>query len=293
MRARSLTTTNFMINMVEMPLIVSTTAADYKFEGSYASLYATLALFAISFPGIISLVTRSTKVKVDQKSYVLPGPNVPSGKALRQVAAEIMAYFQANNYKVDTAGETIIFKGVVERSKSQAFFLSFCLFGGLAGLALVMSIQLPVLGPLEIGNWYFLMCLASPVGGLYYWQNAKGDEEVRVRLQTTDGDLQTEVTVQASKEELERFSAVMDYDEKGKVMLSFSRLEQLLFVAYHEMRAVRADSNSRYFRSQERMRNTDQASFFSNKRHLKSSKIAIHSTESSILLRTLRKYLRS
>ena len=81
---------------------VATTAADYEFGGSYASLYATLALFVVSFPGIISLVTRSVKVKIDQRTFVLPGPAVEGAKPLRQVAAEVMAYFQANNYKVCT-----------------------------------------------------------------------------------------------------------------------------------------------------------------------------------------------
>ena len=37
-----------------------------------------------------------------------------------------------------------------------------------------------------------------------------------MRLVSPD-DQTTEVTVQASKEELERFASVMDFDEKGKV----------------------------------------------------------------------------
>mmetsp|Transcript_60094 Transcript_60094/g.135876 ORF Transcript_60094/g.135876 Transcript_60094/m.135876 type:complete len:138 (+) Transcript_60094:1-414(+) len=130
-----------------------------------------------------------------------------------------MAYFQANNYKVSDAGETIVFQGIVERSKSQAAFLTTCLFGGLWCLALVLSIQLPKIGPLEIGDWYYLMCLASPYAGYYYWTNAQGDDEARVRISTADDERTTEVTVQASKEELDRFASVMDYDEKGKIRI--------------------------------------------------------------------------
>lgn len=226
--ARSRVRASMAVEGVDMTSLVSglsssgmnlaTTAADYEFQGSYASLYVTLGLFVLSFPGIISLVTRATKIKPDQRTYVLPGPLAPENeKPIRQVAAEIMAYFQANNYKVDTAGETIIFKGIVEKSKSQAFFLSACMLGGLWCLALVLSIQVPKIGPLEVGNWYYLLCLASPYAGYYYWQNAQGDDEVRVRL--VDNDVETELTVMASKEELERFAQVMDYNEKGKIRI--------------------------------------------------------------------------
>lgn len=201
-------------------LTVAASAADYQFQGSYASLYVTLGLFVLSFPGIISLVTRSVKVKMDQKTYVVPGPEAKEdAKPVRQTAAEIMAYFQQNNYKVADAGETIVFKGIVERSKSQAAFLTTCLFGGLWCLALVLSIQLPKIGPIEIGDWYYLMCLASPYAGYFYWTNAQSDDEARVRIITADNEATTEVVVQASKEELERFASVMDFNEKGKIRI--------------------------------------------------------------------------
>ena len=197
--------------------LLAATAADYQFQGSYASLYTTLFLFVISFPGIISLVTRATKVKLDQRTYVLPGPALDSAKPLRQVAAEIMAYFQANNYKVAEAGETIVFKGAIEKSKSQAFFLSSCMFGGLWTLALVLSIGIPKIGPFEVDNLWYLITLPSPYAGWYYWKNAQVDGEIRVRLLTSDDEKQTEVTVQAGKEQIDQFATVMDYNEKGKI----------------------------------------------------------------------------
>jgi len=66
---------------------------------SRASYYAVLALYAMSFPGVWSTVTRSTKAKIRRKTYVSPGENSPStggegekgGKSLRQEAGEIMA----------------------------------------------------------------------------------------------------------------------------------------------------------------------------------------------------------
>lgn len=190
-----------------------------EFGGSYASLYATLALYVICFPGLYSQVKRSVKIDLKQKTYSMPGPEAEDGaRPLRQVAAEVMAYWQGNAYKVVEAGEVIVFKGTVEASKSNAFFLSFCTFIGTGTLALVLSNSpLNKIGPIEIGSWYYLMTLSAPFAGLYYWNNAPKEDEVRVRLQTTDDELETEVTVQAPKEKLEIFMRTMNYNEKGMV----------------------------------------------------------------------------
>ena len=102
-------------------------------------------------------------------SCVSPGENAVGGKDLRQEAGEIMAckydmlglhlYYdksntltslcsdmKANNYDVVEAGETITFRGLVQRSTSQAFFLVFCTALGMASLALVLQIQFQDLG---------------------------------------------------------------------------------------------------------------------------------------------------
>ena len=52
----------------------------------------------------------------------------------------------ANNYEVVEAGETIKFRGIVERSKSQAFFLVFCTALAMLSLGLVLQIQFQGLG---------------------------------------------------------------------------------------------------------------------------------------------------
>lgn len=68
---------------------------------------------------------------------------------------------KANNYEVAEAGETITFRGLVARSTSQAFFLTFCTALGMASLALVLQIQFQDLGENE-----FDLCLLvfSPLG---------------------------------------------------------------------------------------------------------------------------------
>ena len=53
---------------------------------------------------------------------------------------------KANNYEVVEAGETIKFRGIVQRSLSQAFFLVFCTALAFLSLGLVLQIQFQDLG---------------------------------------------------------------------------------------------------------------------------------------------------
>ena len=58
----------------------------------------------------------------------------------------LLSDMTANNYEVADAGEKIVFKGVVQRSLSQAFFLVFVTAMSMATLALVLNIQFVDLG---------------------------------------------------------------------------------------------------------------------------------------------------
>lgn len=64
-----------------------------------------------------------------------------------------MLDMKANNYEVAEAGETITFRGLVARSTSQAFFLTFCTALGLASLALVLQIQFQNVGEFFFRVW--------------------------------------------------------------------------------------------------------------------------------------------
>lgn len=66
---------------------------------------------------------------------------------------------KANNYEVAEAGETITFRGLVARSTSQAFFLTFCTALGMASLALVLQIQFQDLGKCERKEVLLLCCV--------------------------------------------------------------------------------------------------------------------------------------
>jgi hypothetical protein len=186
---------------------------------SKASYYVILGLYLLSFPGLWSTIKRSTKAKVKRKTFVSSGPNATDGgMALREQAGEIMAYMKANNYEVKDAGETITFQGVVQRSISQACFLVFCSFVGLASLALVLQIQfndlvLPVIGE---PNWY-LMCLLSPYAGVYYWRSGDRVDEFQIKLTANDEETENAIDVLGSEEEIERMWRALDWQEKGMV----------------------------------------------------------------------------
>mmetsp|Transcript_12889 Transcript_12889/g.24206 ORF Transcript_12889/g.24206 Transcript_12889/m.24206 type:complete len:270 (+) Transcript_12889:409-1218(+) len=195
-------------------------ASPAEFEPSYskASYYTVLGLYLMSFPGIWSQIKRSTKAKIKRKTYVSDGESVNGGKDLRQQAGEIMAYMKANNYEVVEAGEVITFRGIVQRSASQAYFLVFCTLLGLASLALVLQIQfqdfvLPVIGK---PNWFYL-CLLSPYAGIYYWQAGDRVDDFKIKLASNDDDSENEITMEGNDEELDRMWRALDLREKGMV----------------------------------------------------------------------------
>lgn len=189
-------------------------------EPSYSkvSYYTTLGLYIMSFPGLWSQVKRSTTAKLKRKTYVSDGENAEGGKDLRQQAGEIMAYMKANNYEVVEAGEVITFRGLVQKSTSQAFFLVFCTFLGMASLALVLQIQfqgmtLPLIGE---PNWFYL-CLLSPYAGLYYWQAGDRVDDIKVKLASNDEETENEVVIEGNDEELDRMWRALELREKGMV----------------------------------------------------------------------------
>ncbi|CAM9140420.1 unnamed protein product, partial [Chrysoparadoxa australica] len=184
-------------------------------ETTYAktSYYTTLILYAFSFPGLWSVIKRAAKTKYEDRTFVVPGPAaLNDAKEVKQVAAEVVAYFNANNYKIVDAGAEITFEGYDAGSKGQAFFLVFCTFLCLGTLALVLQIQFP-----DIGNYWYLLTALSPYAGIYYWQNATREERAKVRLETTDDDMWTEINILGGQEELDRMSKMMGYNEKGKI----------------------------------------------------------------------------
>jgi hypothetical protein len=108
----------------------------------------------------------------------------------------------------------IRFKGIMSRSNSQAAFLTFCTFMGLGSLGLVLSVLIP-----DLGLKAYVITLLSPYAGIYYWKNAQRENEVTIRMETSDDDQITSIVAQGEKEDLERFSKTLNLVERGKVYI--------------------------------------------------------------------------
>jgi hypothetical protein len=126
---------------------------------------------------------------------------------------------KANNYEVVEAGETITFRGIVARSLSQAFFLTFCTALGLLSLALVLSIQFHDMEIFGMQPNWFLLALLSPYAGLYYWRSGDRVDDCSVKLLTNSDETENEIVVMGSEEELERMWKTLDWQEKGMVKI--------------------------------------------------------------------------
>lgn len=186
---------------------------------SSASYYTTLALYVLALPGVYSLVTRSVKSKVVQKTYEVLGPAADGGRPTRELAGDIVGFFQANNYKIKDATDVIIFEGVQAPVAGRAAFLTFCVFVALGSLALVLSIfEQGVFGEGNgLGNWWYLSTIVSPIAGKYYLDNAERTDTVSVKIITEDDELSAEVIVRGDDEEIDRFQRALDLREKGMV----------------------------------------------------------------------------
>eukprot|EP00965_Chrysotila_dentata_P216503 6189422-Pleurochrysis_carterae.AAC.1 len=83
-----------------VPTTVIAEAADAASQATSASsfsqtsFYSTLVLYVLAFPGVYSLVKRSVKSKVVRKVYEVSGPAADDGRPTREVAGDIVAFFQ-------------------------------------------------------------------------------------------------------------------------------------------------------------------------------------------------------
>jgi hypothetical protein len=193
---------------------------DYSFANtgySKVSYYVVLILFVLSFPGIFSLVTRSVKAKVVRKTYDCLGPAAPGGQATRELAANIVAYFQANNYTITEASDIIVFEGTKSSVPGRAAFLTLCVFFSLGALALVLTtVETAAFGG-GLGNFWYLGTLAAPLAGKFYLENSTRTDQVTVKIVTQDDDMSSDVSIQGDEEEIDRFQKTLDFREKGMI----------------------------------------------------------------------------
>ncbi|KAK9925590.1 hypothetical protein M0R45_033910 [Rubus argutus] len=174
---------------------------------SSASYYTSLGLFVISVPGLWSLIKRSVKSKIVQKTFI-----GQENKAPNQLAGEILSFFTRNNFVVTDRGETITFEGMMVPSRGQAALLTFCTCISLASVALVLTITVPDFG----NNWFWITTL-SPLAGAYYWKRASRKEQIKVKMLVTDDGTQSEVVVQGDDQQVEQMRKELQLSEKGMV----------------------------------------------------------------------------
>ena len=184
---------------------------------SSASYYTTLILYVLSFPGLYSLVKRSVKAKVVRKTYEVAGPGATNGRATRELAGDIVAFFQANNYKITDAADTIVFEGTQAPLVGRAAFLTSCVFVGLGSFALVLTILEQQAFGGGLGNLWYLSTLVSPLAGKFYLDNAERTDQISVKIVTEDDEMSSDVIVQGDEEEIERFQKTLNLQEKGMI----------------------------------------------------------------------------
>jgi len=203
------------------PLAAFAEDASALSESGYSqvSFYFTLVLYVLSFPGLYSLVKRSVKSKIVRRTYEVLGPAADGGRPVRQTAGDIVAFFQANNYRIADASDVIIFEGTQAGQNGRAAFLTFCTFVGLGSLALVLTIfEQAAFGPGNgLGNIWYASTLLSPIAGKYYLDNAERTDRVTVKITTEDDEMSSDVVVQGDEEEIERFQKTLDMREKGMI----------------------------------------------------------------------------
>jgi len=162
-------------------------------------------------------VTRSVKSKIVRKTYEVAGPASDGGRPTREVAGDIVAFFQANNYKITDAADTIVFEGTQAPLVGRAAFLTFCTFISFGSLALVLTILEQQAFGGGLGNFWYLSTLISPLAGKFYLDNAERTEQITVKIVTEDDESSSEVIVQGDEEEVDRFQKTLDMREKGMV----------------------------------------------------------------------------
>ncbi|PAN42870.1 hypothetical protein PAHAL_8G193900 [Panicum hallii] len=176
---------------------------------SQASYYTSLGLFVLSVPGLWSLIKRSVKSKIVQKTFVKEGGQL---MAPNQVAGEILSFFTRNNFTVSDRGEVITFEGTMVPSRGQAALLTFCTCISLGSVGLVLSIAVPEGG----NNWFWLMTL-SPLAGVYYWTKASRKEEIKVKMILSDDGNVSEILVRGDDVQVEQMRKELKFSEKGMI----------------------------------------------------------------------------
>lgn len=204
--------TSSCILLLSSPPALALDAAN-PFEGIQSnSLYVTLALFLMSVPGIWSQVKRAPQASKKRKTFEVDGPARAGAVPMDDRARQIFGYFKHYNYAVKEMGEVITFVGLYAANKGQAAAVTFYTFVGMGSIALVLSTLNP-----EVGGWWYLLTLLSPGAWFYYMGKGTRQEEIKVKMVSSDDEQTTDIIIEGDIEEINRLSSELKLVEKGMV----------------------------------------------------------------------------
>ena len=122
-----------------------------------------------------------------------------SQEPIDSLLAQLQQYFTQRSYKVvalDAEQNQVTFAGFVRPSWFLAVFLTFLAALGILCLVLVLSFLFP-----QVSLLFFALELLSPVAGIFYWQKAGRQEQVSLKLESTQ-ETENLITVTGHRDEL-------------------------------------------------------------------------------------------
>lgn len=158
--------------------------------------YSTLFLTLLMLIGLFFFIRASTKDRTETVTLNRPQDSATAFQ-------ELIQYFEGRAYTIETqAHETtqVNLTGTVRPSLFLAVFLTVLAAIGLTCLAVVLTILLPSLGITGFG-----LTILAPAAGLYYWQQARREERVTLKVNPADSwaaNVQSQAIITAHRDEL-------------------------------------------------------------------------------------------
>lgn len=127
-------------------------------------------------------------------------------RAYRQIEAPPSDNVPDNNKGLNTEDgeawvtDAITVVGMVSPSVFMAIFLSTLAAVGLACLALILAVLIP-----SLGNLFFVLVVASPFAGVFYWRKSSRPEKVVFKVEPSNSshqELSSRLIVKGHRDEL-------------------------------------------------------------------------------------------
>ncbi|MGD1910161.1 MAG: cofactor assembly of complex C subunit B [Rivularia sp. (in: cyanobacteria)] len=158
-----------------------------------AILPSTLLLTLLMSVGLFFFIRASTKDRTETAQLV-------SQLNEASLMPQLKEYFRARSYRVaaiDPQKNQVTMTGFVKPSWFLAIFLTVLAAFGLTCLSLVLSLLFSSENMLFYG-----IVLLSPLSGIFYWNTAGRVENVSLKVDVTNSEQHTQITVIAHRDEI-------------------------------------------------------------------------------------------